>query len=252
MTTPTEEQLPQTEAAQAETTTQAEVTKLSNVKEVLAYLATQFPSCFSLTGEAKPLKIGIFQDLAQRLNDDSTVSKTQLRQALRVYTSSWRYLEATKLGTARVDLDGNAGELIDEQQAAHAEKVLHESKAKAAEKRKSRQQEAKAKAAVTAKTDGEKSAYKKRPNKKVSSASNKTKVDSKQVQHSRAESADANTAKPLQPVSKESVVVGDNVLIKLGKNPMSATVLEVHKDDVTVQLASGMVVKTRQDSLFSA
>jgi ProP effector len=42
------------------------------------------------------------------------------------------------------------------------------------------------------------------------------------------------------------------VLIKLGQNPLPATVMEVHKDDVTVQLASGMVVKTRQDSLYLA
>lgn len=250
MTTPTEEQLPQSDAtAQVETTTQTEATKLTNVKEVLAYLATQFPTCFSLTGEARPLKIGIFQDLAQRLNDDHTVSKTQLRQALRVYTSSWRYLEATKVGVARVDLDGTAGDLIDEQQAAHADKVLHESKAKAAEKRKSKQQEARAKA--TPKTDGEKPAYKKRPNKKVPAASNKTKVDAKAVQTGSTESV-TESGNRLQPISKEQVAVGSNVLIKLGKSPMSATVLEVHKDDVTVQLASGMVVKTRQDSLFSA
>ncbi|MDX1269394.1 MAG: ProQ/FINO family protein, partial [Oceanisphaera sp.] len=30
----------------------------------MAYLAECFPKCFVATGEAKPLKIGIFQDLA--------------------------------------------------------------------------------------------------------------------------------------------------------------------------------------------
>ncbi len=29
-----------------------------------------FPKCFTLEGEAKPLKSGIFQDLAERLNED--------------------------------------------------------------------------------------------------------------------------------------------------------------------------------------
>ncbi len=29
-----------------------------------------FPKCFTLEGEAKPLKIGIFQDLAERPNED--------------------------------------------------------------------------------------------------------------------------------------------------------------------------------------
>ena len=82
--------------------------KLKNSKEVIAYIAECFPKCFTLEGEAKPLKIGIFQDLAERLNDDPKVSKTQLRAALRQYTSSWRYLHGVKPGATRVDLDGNS------------------------------------------------------------------------------------------------------------------------------------------------
>ncbi len=40
------------------------------------------------------------------------LSKTQLRAALRLYTSSWRYLYGVKAGAIRVDLDGNpCGEL---------------------------------------------------------------------------------------------------------------------------------------------
>ncbi len=72
--------------------------KLKNSKEVIAYIAECFPKCFTLEGEAKPLKIGIFQDLAERLNEDEKVSKTQLRAALRQYTSSWRYLHGVKPG----------------------------------------------------------------------------------------------------------------------------------------------------------
>ncbi len=60
--------------------------KLKNSKEVIAYVAECFPKCFTLEGEAKPLKIGIFQDLAERLNEDEKVSKTQLRAALRPST----------------------------------------------------------------------------------------------------------------------------------------------------------------------
>jgi ProP effector len=230
MTTPTEQQV-----------------KASNVKEVLAYLATQFPACFSLTGEAKPLKIGIFQDLAQRLQEDDTVSKTQLRQALRVYTSSWRYLEATKEGIARVDLDGVAGELIDASQAEHANKMLDESKAKAAEKRKAKIAEAKAK--NVGKPAADKPAYKKIPNKKTSSSSNNTKAGQKPV---NAVVVPVKSEPVLQKASVEQVVVGGKVLLKLGQSPMLATVLEVSKDDVTVQLGSGMVIKTRQDSLYLA
>ena len=56
----------------------------------------------------------------------------------------------------------------------------------------------------------------------------------------------------LQPAPVAQVVVGARLLLKLGQNPMPATVLEVSKDDVTVQLGSGMVIKTRQDSLYLA
>lgn len=221
--------------------------KATNVKEVLAYLVQQFPACFSATGEAKPLKIGIFQDLAERLKDDVVVSKTQLRQALRVYTSSWRYLEATKEGVARVDLEGAAAEVIDASQAEHAAKTLEESKAKAAEKRKAKIAEAKAKAASTASAD--KPGYKKNPNKKVSPASKSTKVNQKPV---KTADAPQQSSRALQAASAAEVVVGAKVLLKLGQSPMPVTVLEVSKDDVTVQLGSGMVIKTRQDSLYSA
>jgi len=221
--------------------------KATNVKEVLAYLAAQFPNCFSLTGEAKPLKIGIFQDLAQRLETDETVSKTQLRQALRVYTSSWRYLESTKEGVARVDLDGTNGDLIDVAQAEHASKMLDESKAKAAEKRKAKIAEAKAKAASAAPTD--KPAYKKTQNKKPTERSKSIKVNQKPAETA---AKPVQAAPALQKASTEQVVVGGKVLLKLGQSPMLATVLEISKDDVTVQLGSGMVIKTRQDSLYLA
>lgn len=35
--------------------------KLNSSKEVIAFLAERFPHCFSAEGEARPLKIGIFQ-----------------------------------------------------------------------------------------------------------------------------------------------------------------------------------------------
>ena len=55
-------------------------TKRTSTKEIIAYLAAKFPACFSIDGPAKALKIGIFQDLAAKLTDDETVSKTRLRQ----------------------------------------------------------------------------------------------------------------------------------------------------------------------------
>ena len=110
--------------------------KFSNSKEVIAFLAETFPKCFSLEGEARPLKIGIFQDLAERLQEDERVSKTLLRSSLRHYTNSWRYLYSIKKGNHRVDLDGNQDAAIEQEHEDHAKQQLEESKAKAAEKRK--------------------------------------------------------------------------------------------------------------------
>lgn len=76
--------------------------KLNSSKEVIAFLAERFPRCFSAEGEARPLKIGIFQDLVERVGGEMNLSKTQLRSALRLYTSSWRYLYGVKPGATRV------------------------------------------------------------------------------------------------------------------------------------------------------
>lgn len=104
--------------------------KLNSSKEVIAFLAERFPQCFSAEGEARPLKIGIFQDLVARVEGEMNLSKTQLRSALRLYTSSWRYLYGIKLGATRVDLDGNPCGELDEQHVEHARKQLEEAKAR--------------------------------------------------------------------------------------------------------------------------
>lgn len=242
-------------------TSQVEVqAKPHNVKEVVALLAEQFPLCFSLTGPAKPLKVGIFQDLAEKLQENPLISKTMLRQALRVYTSSWRYLEAVKEGVCRVDLDGVDGAVIDAGQAEHAAATLSESKAKAQEARKVRQaaERAKAKAAAIAagtaapaKVSGEgkpaKPAYKKTERKSDGRVAKAANLTSKPV----AEPVKA-PAVELKAMEEGQLVVGGKVLVKFGASPIAATVVELAKQDVIVQLASGMIVKTQRGSLFQA
>lgn len=241
-------------------TSQVEVqAKPHNVKEVVALLAEQFPLCFSLTGPAKPLKVGIFQDIAEKLQENPLVSKTMLRQALRVYTSSWRYLEAVKEGVSRVDLDGIDGAVIDASQAEHAAATLAESKAKAQEARKVRQaaERAKAKAAAiaagtavapkAAEGKSAKPAYKKTERKTDGKLAKAATLSSKPV----AEPVKA-PAIELKAVAEGQLVVGGKVLVKFGASPIAATVVELAKQDVTVQLASGMIVKTQRGSLFQA
>lgn len=104
--------------------------KLNSSKEVIALLAERFPLCFTAEGETRPLKIGIFQDLVERVSETDNLSKTQLRSALRLYTSSWRYLYGVKLGVQRVDLDGNPCGELEQQHVDHARKQLEEAKAR--------------------------------------------------------------------------------------------------------------------------
>lgn len=99
--------------------------KLNSSKEVITFLAERFPHCFSAEGEARPLKIGIFQDLVERVQGEMGLSKTQLRSALRLYTSSWRYLYGIKAGAVRVDLDGNACGVLHAVKQAKVKRVPH-------------------------------------------------------------------------------------------------------------------------------
>lgn len=113
--------------------------KLSSSKEVIAFLATRYPQCFSTDGEARPLKVGIFKDIVERIGDEITLSKTQLRAALRLYTSSWRYLYGVKPGASRIDLDGNPCGELEEEHIAHARQQLEVAKARVQAKRANQQ-----------------------------------------------------------------------------------------------------------------
>ncbi|CAH0539772.1 RNA chaperone ProQ [Vibrio marisflavi] len=194
--------------------------KLKNSKEVIAYIAECFPKCFTLEGEAKPLKIGIFQDLADRLSEDPKVSKTQLRAALRQYTSSWRYLHGVKPGASRVDLDGEVCGELEEEHVEHAKTALAESKARAQARRKEQAQKAKE----------EKAKKPRKPQPRRTSP--KVQKDSKKPVQTRALNAD-------------EMIVGKQVNVNMGKGNMAATIVEINKEDVRVQLVNGlqMVVK---------
>lgn len=126
---------------QAETLTPETQKTTMSPKEAIAYLAEKFPLCFSVEGEAKPLKIGLFQDLAEALADDEKMSKTQIRHALRNYTMGWRYLHACVAGAVRVDLNGNEAGMVEAEQAEHAAKTLEEAKAAYSERREQQRKE---------------------------------------------------------------------------------------------------------------
>ncbi|AVP94186.1 MULTISPECIES: RNA chaperone ProQ [Aeromonas] len=205
--------------------------KLKNSKEIVAYLVEKFPACFIAEGEAKPLKIGIFQDLAARLADDERVSKTMLRSALRQYTSSWRYLHGLKAGQARVDLDGNPGELLTEEHIEHAKQALKESKERVFASRRTNTKE---------KEDKPKQPRRNAPRKADAPRSDKPKSAPK-----AAPVADA----PLVKVDAATLKVDQGVRVMLGKSPLPATIKEVTKDDVQVQLQTGMMLRVKFEHL---
>ncbi|MFT6925595.1 MAG: ProP effector [Psychromonas sp.] len=201
--------------------------KFTNNKQIINFLTEQFPLCFTTANHpAKPLKIGIFQDLAVRLEDEQRVSKTQLRGALRQYTLSWRYLHCIKESEKRVDLDGGEGDSVSAEHAEHALKTLKESKEKVFAKQKKNQKEAapvRAAKQVNVPKRVEKKVFKKEPSPDLSNY--------KEATHSE-------------------LTLKQTVKVLLGKSPVSAVVVEISKDDVQVQLASGMMVKVKAKHLI--
>ncbi|MFC3023959.1 RNA chaperone ProQ [Vibrio zhugei] len=203
--------------------------KLKNSKEVIAYIAECFPKCFTLEGEAKPLKIGIFQDLAERLSDDSKVSKTQLRAALRQYTSSWRYLHGVKPGAVRVDLDGNDCGELEEQHIEHAKTALAESKARVDARRKEQNKKAR--------EEGKAKTAQKPQNRRPKSQS---KAPAKASNNKPVETRALNT---------DEASVGKQVNVNMGKGNMAATIVEINKEDVRVQLVNGLQMVVKMEHL---
>ncbi|EDP8773146.1 RNA chaperone ProQ [Salmonella enterica subsp. enterica serovar Livingstone] len=220
--------------------------KLNSSKEVIAFLAERFPHCFSAEGEARPLKIGIFQDLVERVGGEMNLSKTQLRSALRLYTSSWRYLYGVKPGATRVDLDGNPCGELEEQHVEHARKQLEEAKARVQAQR-AEQQAKKREAAAAAgeKEDAPRRERKPRPvARRKEGAERKPRADKPTTKAPRAPREEKHT-----PVSDISVLTVGQSLKKAGNNAMDATVLEITKDGVRVQLNSGMSLIVRAEHL---
>lgn len=233
--------------AETTQTSTAEVEKITDVKEIIALLAQKFPMCFSVEGEAKPLKIGIFKDLAERMGDEERVSRTQLRQALRRYTSSWRYLKCVAKGGVRFDLDGQQGEALENDHIEHAAKALEQSKARFEKKKKPvKEKKIYKKSQLDTGETGKKQA-KFKGNKQRSAQTGK-----KNDRADQEAEKQAAKAKPLSPLTEDLNKPGTRVLVKFGQSPVPGTIKEVSKGDIHVQLNSGMVIKTRFENIFLA
>ena len=222
--------------------------KLNSSKEVIAFLAERFPQCFSAEGEARPLKIGIFQDLVERVEGEMNLSKTQLRSALRLYTSSWRYLYGIKAGATRVDLDGNPCGVRDEQHVEHARKQLEEAKARVQAQRAEQQAKKREAAAANGEEDAPRRDRKPRPApRRKENTERKPRAEQPAAKAPRAPREEPRHT----PVSDiNALSVGQSLKVKAGNNAMDATVLEITKDGVRVQLTSGLSMIVRAEHLL--
>ncbi|AYD44267.1 putative solute/DNA competence effector [Yersinia kristensenii] len=235
--------------------------KLNSSKEVIAFLAERFPLCFTAEGEARPLKIGIFQDLVERVQGEQNLSKTQLRSALRLYTSSWRYLYGVKVGAERVDLDGNPCGVLEEQHVEHARKQLEEAKARVQAQR-AEQQAKKREAAIAAgetpeprrpRPAGKKPAPRREAgapveNRKPRQLPRPQQANQKQARPPRPQ-AEENQPRPVPVTDISKLQIGQEIKVRAGKSAMDATVLEIAKDGVRVQLSSGLAMIVRAEHL---
>lgn len=230
--------------------------KLNSVKEVIAFLAERFPLCFIAEGEARPLKIGIFQDLVERVQGEENLSKTQLRSALRLYTSSWRYLYGVKVGAQRVDLDGNPCGELEQQHVDHARQQLEEAKARVQAQR--AEQNAKKREAAgesaTAEPRRPRPAGKKPAVRREGGAAvenRKPRSQQARPQQAReprvAKEASQPRHVPVTDISK--LQIGQEIKVRAGQSAMDATVLEIAKDGVRVQLSSGLAMIVRAEHL---
>lgn len=221
---------------------------LNSIKDVTAFLAERFPPCFSAEGEARPLKIGIFQDLVKCMHEEN-LSKTQLRTALRLYTSSWRYLYSVKFNAQRIDLDGNACGELEQHHVDYARLQLEEAKARVQAQRARRN--AKKRVATGSKP------YIPGPAGKNPIARHKGITGSRELQAtptgSPSISSSIERGKPTTrytPVTYLSRLnIGREIKVSAGKSVMVATVLEIEKDSVRVQLSSGLAMIVRAEHL---
>src|SRR5476649_1640892 len=206
--------------------------KLNSSKEVIAFFAERFPLCFTAEGEARPLKIGIFADLVERVQGEENLSKTQLRSALRLYTSSWRYLYGVKVGAQRVE---------------HARKQLEEAKARVQAQR--AEQQAKRREAGEAEPRRPRPAAKKPAPRRENAPAAAVGQENRKPRTPRPPREEKREPRHVPVTDISKLQIGQEIKVRAGQSAMDATVLEIAKDGVRVQLSSGLAMIVRAEHL---
>ena len=99
----------------------ATTTRDAKADAALALLCERWPKCFFMfPGRRLPLKIGIHKDIP-----DGLIEPKILRLAFRLYVNNPGYLNAMRLGVARVDLNGEAAGTVGENDVKSAQARLN-------------------------------------------------------------------------------------------------------------------------------
>ncbi|CRK85784.1 ProP effector [Candidatus Providencia siddallii] len=219
--------------------------KLNN-KKVISFLVKSFPYCFFVKGLIRPLKIGIFHDIAKRLIEKDCISRTQLRSALRMYTSSKRYLCSMKNGINRIDLDGkDCGEL-------KSEHIIYSSQQLIKLKTRIQSQCFKQKMYITniVRKKNIKIIKNNNYNKRIISCSYSVSGNKKDQRNDSLLQDKTCSKKEFKSVANiNTIKVGQTLKIKIGSSVVDAFILEITKDFFRVQLSSGLAMIVRSKHL---
>jgi len=102
---------------------EAKKSRDTTVAAVIVLLAETFPKCFSVyQPRRRPLKLKIHLDIQAAL--DGAITPAELHKALGVYCSNPAYLEHTRKGAWRLDLDGKPAGTVTADEEAHAKVTL--------------------------------------------------------------------------------------------------------------------------------
>lgn len=271
------------------TPAQCKAEKFAKVKVALNEIVAAFPKAFFLEGPAKPLKIGIFNDVVAKMAEKgSALSKTIIRAALRYYTTRWNYLDSVKENVKRIDIDGNELDAVSAEHASFAAKELEESKAQFEKFREAKKaarrrfhaahddknktengaekadgkpsegrkfhhshQAANGAAAGAASADGEKRPRRHFQKRFDGQAPAKKHFASKPgFVHGPKKSVVVSTPREdFVALPQTDIKQGSKVHVLFGSGAVDATVREVVHDQVTVELASGMAIKVTADKI---
>lgn len=98
--------------------------KFKLYKKVRVALTKRYPLAFPRSGTRPPLKIGILKEIIPI--EDQTISSTQVRIFLSIWTSSTAYLQSVARGGTRVSVDGSVHSEVSRHHASEARKILRE------------------------------------------------------------------------------------------------------------------------------